>query len=282
MSDKPRHRSGYTAEETELVRAACLTLAVSLGAHLDDLVIVGGLVPALLIDSQREAPAEELHPGTNDLDLGLALGVLNERRYAAISDRLRAERFEPDTSKSGNPTVQRWRRDGLKVDFLIPNADGQSDGRRIHNLEPDFGALITPGLELAFDERVNVDITGVTLDGEQASRSVPVCGPAAFVVLKALAFADRGEPKDAYDLVYVLRHTPGGSRAVGERLREHAAGHGDIVELAVQLLARDFATVDHTGPRRAAEFDYLDDEGRDNAAADARGYVDDLLRTYRA
>ena len=32
-----------------------------------------------------------------------------------------------------------------------------------------------------------------------------MCGPGAFVVLKALAFRDRGEPKDAYDLVYVLR-----------------------------------------------------------------------------
>lgn len=47
MNEKPRHRSGYTSEETELVRSACLTVAVTLGAYLGDVVIVGGLVPSL-------------------------------------------------------------------------------------------------------------------------------------------------------------------------------------------------------------------------------------------
>ena len=56
MSDKPRHRSGYTTEETELVQSACLTVAATLGAYLEDVVIVGGLVPSLLIDSQRAGP----------------------------------------------------------------------------------------------------------------------------------------------------------------------------------------------------------------------------------
>ena len=44
---KPRHRSGYNREETELVEAVCLTVAVTLGAHMDQLCIVGGLVPFL-------------------------------------------------------------------------------------------------------------------------------------------------------------------------------------------------------------------------------------------
>jgi len=51
-ADKPRHRSGYTREETLRVESACLTVAVTLGAYLDDLCIVGGLVPSLLIDHE--------------------------------------------------------------------------------------------------------------------------------------------------------------------------------------------------------------------------------------
>jgi predicted nucleotidyltransferase len=42
--------------------------------------------------------------------------------------------------------------------------------------------------------------------GERASREIWVCGPGAFVVLKALAFRTRGENKDAYDLYYVIRN----------------------------------------------------------------------------
>lgn len=66
MPEKPRHRSGYTSEGTELVRSACLTMAMTLGAILDDLCIVGGLVPALLIDhaGDRADTEHEEHPGT--------------------------------------------------------------------------------------------------------------------------------------------------------------------------------------------------------------------------
>lgn len=63
MPDKPRHRSGYSAEDTARVRSACLTVAVTLGAYLEDLVVVGGMVPALLIDTQREGPQRGTAPG---------------------------------------------------------------------------------------------------------------------------------------------------------------------------------------------------------------------------
>lgn len=74
---KPRNRSGYSPEETEQVRSACLTVSVTLGALMDDLCIVGGLVPSLLIDHQigPDPGTGELHPGTNDLDVGLAIGA---------------------------------------------------------------------------------------------------------------------------------------------------------------------------------------------------------------
>jgi predicted nucleotidyltransferase len=283
-AEKPRHRSGYSSEETEQVRAACLTVAITLGAYLDDICIVGGLVPTLLIDTARnDDPDEDHHPGTNDLDIALALALLDDERYAEISDRLRREGFAPDTNLSGNPTVQRWRLGELKVtiDFLMPPPPGQDPRLRVQNLQPDFGALITPGLELAFDERTQVPLDGHTLHGEHARRTVPVCGPGAFIMLKALAFGDRAEPKDAYDLVYVLRHVPGRGEHVAQRLAEHARTHREIVTRALALLDRDFAAVDDLGPRRAASFIAGDRGELDDDAADAHGFVDDLLRACR-
>jgi hypothetical protein len=280
MDNKPRHRSGYTPADTDLVRSACLTVAVALGDYLDDLVIVGGIVPALLIDTERDPSEADLHPGTNDLDLGLSVAALDQQRYANISDHLRGEGFRPDTSDKGNPTVQRWQRDGLKLDFLIAPTPGRAAGR-IHNLEADFGAIVTPGLELAFAERVLVRLDGDTLTGERAMREVPVCGPGAFVVLKAFAFKSRAEPKDAYDLVYVLRHT--GPSIVADQLRTHATTHSTHVDNAIRALANDFATTDHIGPCRAADFDHHPDPDTYEAAiADAHGYVDDLINAYRA
>ncbi|MEZ4479952.1 MAG: hypothetical protein R3B97_02210 [Dehalococcoidia bacterium] len=57
------------------------------------------------------------------------------------------------------------------------------------------------------------------LDGERAIRQIGVCGPGAFVVLKALAFNGRGEPKDAYDLHYMLASLADGPSAIAARLR---------------------------------------------------------------
>lgn len=276
-SEKPRSRTGYSREESALAISACLSVAVTLGALMDDLCIVGGLVPTLLIDAGNR---DEEHPGTLDLDVGLKLVLLDEGRYAAIRDRLVREDFAPDENRLGNPTLQRWRHGvlGVTIDFLLPPIPGADRGGRIHALEPDFGAVITPGLELAFDEQVPGVIEGRTLKGERATRTVPVCGPGAFTVLKALAFGDRGEPKDAFDLVYVLRTWPGGTADVARRIARHDEQHGAIAHDALAVLRRDFETVDAIGPARVVEFEGVSGDVADETAADARGVVDDLIR----
>jgi hypothetical protein len=124
-------------------------------------------------------------------------------------------------------------------------------------------------------------LDGHTLHGERVRRTIPVCGPAAFVVLKALAFGDRAEPKDAYDLVYVIRHTPERGHAIAERLRAHAEHDHDTVSRALALLARDFDAPDNLGPSRAADFMLAAPQDRDADAADAHGFVDDLLLAAR-
>ena len=100
-------------------------------------------------------------------------------------------------------------------------------------------------------------------------------------MLKSFAFADRGEPKDAYNLIYVLRRWPGGASDIADRLAAHAEKHPGTVQDALGRLANDFATVDNHGPRRAAAFQGGGREDADAAAADAHGYVDDLIRACR-
>ena len=83
---------------------------------------------------------------------------------------------------------------------------------------------------------------------------MPVCGPAAFIVLKALAFGDRVEPKDAYDLLYVLRATVDAPSTITDRLVDHSVHHKGVVVRALSLLQRDFAGPGSLGPQRAAAF----------------------------
>nr|WP_246344605.1 nucleotidyl transferase AbiEii/AbiGii toxin family protein [Conexibacter arvalis] len=248
---------------------------------LDEICIVGGLVPLLLVDQTAPGP-DGPHIGTNDLDVGLAITLLDDARYAEIATQLRQERFEPDVNANGNPTSQRWRLQGRKVtiDFLIAPPEPDAEPASVKHLLPDLGAYVVPGVALAFEERVWTPLEGHTLRGERARREIPVCGPGAFVVLKALAFAGRGKPKDVYDLIYLLRNWSRGQADVVNRLRVHAHTQQELVSEAFDVLARDFATLDSVGPSRAAEF--LDGPDHDADLADAHGEISDLLTACRA
>jgi hypothetical protein len=77
--------AAYSPAQLERVRATCLYVATKLGDLLDDVVVVGGLVPSLIIDQNKLTAGAEPHLGTLDLDLGLALALLEGERYRTLA-----------------------------------------------------------------------------------------------------------------------------------------------------------------------------------------------------
>lgn len=132
MTDKPTTASGYPTGYTELVRETCLYVATKLGDLMENLVVVGGLVPSLLI-KQDQLSEETSHAGTRDLDIGLSLAILEGGHYQTLTERLRRAQFVQDVNDRDNPTRQRWRTDGkyqIPLDFLIqPSLKGDEGGR---------------------------------------------------------------------------------------------------------------------------------------------------------
>jgi hypothetical protein len=207
-----------------------------------------------------------------DLDVGLTLALLDAGRYRTLAERLRDAGFTHDWSEEGRPTRQRWRVTGfgsVTVDFLIPPSLETDQGGKIRDIENDFAAIITPGLELAFKDRRRISLVGTTIFGEKATREVWVCGPGAFVVLKALAFLGRGENKDAYDLYYFIRNFGEGVEDVAACLRP-LLGSRDAQQ-ALNILRDDFLNHDGVGPRRVADF--LQGGPDDVIQADVVGFV---------
>jgi hypothetical protein len=275
MPEKPTTAAGYKPEQVARVRATCLYLATKLGDLMDDLVVVGGLVPSLLIDQGHLPAGVAAYVGTMDLDLGLAFAVVGEQRYQAITERLRRAGFAPDVNEEGNPTRQRWRISDppVTVDFLIEPANATEQAGRVFSIERDFAAIIAPGLHLAFVDRSKVTLDGLTIQGEKASREIWVCGPGAYVALKALAFRIRGENKDAYDLFYVVRNYGNGVADVAARLKPLV--NDKSTKTALDYLRADFLDHEATGPRRVAEFMYGREDA--NTQADVVGFVRELL-----
>ncbi|MFN0195719.1 MAG: hypothetical protein ACKVT0_03185 [Planctomycetaceae bacterium] len=278
MKNKPTVAAEYTPATMQLVRAASLYIATKLGDLRDDIVIVGGLVPSLIIPQSQLPSGRPLHIGTMDVDLGLAIAILDMQRYHELCERLRNAGFHTDINDAGNSTNQRWRIESdsqtVTVDFLIPATSEGDKAGTLRNLEEGFAAIITPGLELAFKDKRLVLLEGETLHHEQASRDVWVCEAGAFTVLKAIAFRNRGENKDAYDLVYLLQNYGGGINDVYQRL-EHLL-ENQFTQRALEILEHDFTKIDSVGVIRVAEF--LGHQQDETIRADAAGAVRSLLR----
>ena len=274
MTSKPSTRDGYDRAWTARVRTTCLYIATKLGDLLDEIVVVGGLVPYLLVEL-GDPPAGADYPGTMDLDMGLALGILSEERYRELGARLRAAGFKPDVNDQGNARSQTWTSPGpypVKVDFLIPPPDEMATGGTVVHIERDLAAFVTPGLELAFEDRRLRELAGRVPSGAWASRTISVCGPGAFTVLQALAFGNRTENKDAYDLFYVWRGIGVDDVATSLASLEPSSDVDD----ALSVIERDFLNHDGPGPVATAQFlGGLDD----NVQADVVGYADALLRS---
>ncbi len=142
----------------------------------------------------------------------------------------------------------------------------------IKKLEADFGAIVTPGVDLAFADSVTKKLAGSTIMQEDAEREIRVCGPGAYIVLKALAFKNRGYSKDAFDLYYVLRYYAGGVSDIASRIV--AFGDRPEVSQAIDVLQSDFTDPRATGPTRVAEFLGLPSAG---IRQDVVGFVVELL-----
>ena len=73
---KPSTADGYDPATTLQAKATCLYVATKLGDLMDDMVIIGGLVPSLLIAQSFRVNSPEAHVGTMDVDLALNVELL--------------------------------------------------------------------------------------------------------------------------------------------------------------------------------------------------------------
>src|SRR5579871_3565563 len=240
----------YAPETYERVRQALLHIATVLGDWMEQVTLIGGVVPSLLVPLSALPEGADPHPGTGDLDLGLQLSVLTNEAYATISELLRQAGYRPMEKEEDRIRRQTWRTDptlgaSVTIDFLIARSPEQPSNTRVQNLESDFAALIADGLQLVERDRRKIDVSGLTIRGERAERSIWVCGPASFVVLKARAIHLREKPKDAFDLYYVLMNIAGGIAIVADALRP-MLDDKDAVE-AMEFLQKAYLTIDSIG-----------------------------------
>lgn len=227
-----------------------------LGEYRDDMVIIGGWVPPLLL------PDCTGHVGSMDVDV--ALNHLAEANgvYTRIAEALAASGYRQDEQQ---PFI--WYRDVrlengdlivVEIDFLAGEYGGTGRRHRTQHVQ-DLQPRKARGADLLFDHAETRSIQARIPGGAKDTVSVRVAGVSPFIVMKASALDTRIKQKDAYDIWFVLANYPGGVEAV---LGEFApfGNHGLVLE-AVEILKCKFESPEHIGPVAIAEF--LDRSGED-------------------
>lgn len=253
MSDiKPKTAEGYDPDVTAACERALVTLLSAFGTLKSTVRLIGGLVPRYL--TPERPPEVPAHAGTSDLDVVLNIEVLADGEgYASLASQLKARGFSRHTNVDGVATAWRWKRQVdehlyVVVDFLRDKKDGDPakavaiDGERVSAMPISYAGIV-------HDWYLEREIGAELLDGAGFSNEkIRFADVPAFIILKALAFDDRGENKDAADLIHVLRYA-GTPEEVAELFVErHASGlHSEAFAAGIRALRVRFCT-DHMAP----------------------------------
>lgn len=250
------HHTDYDEETTARCERALVTLLGDFGPWRERIFLVGGLAPKYLV-GQLPLGARA-HVGTADVDLvvGLALGDETTETYRTLRKNLERSGFHQD-----QPSF-RWSRDAdggrVLVEFLCETDEVPPGGifrPKGESTGSGFAAFNVRGARLVRDDYVELEIEADCLDRGGRSRvRMRVANLMPYVVLKILAFQDRHENKDAYDLVFTLLNYPGGPRLAGGAASKSPVATLPQVTEAVALLTERFATTGDDGPTAYAGF----------------------------
>ncbi|MDX2209931.1 MAG: antitoxin [Sphingopyxis sp.] len=275
---KPQTISGYEDMVTDACERVLVTLLRGLGPWKDSVFLVGGLAPRYLVTARP--PKVPKHAGTGDVDIVVDVGILTTTEaYSTLEENLKAMNFERAENDKGAKQSWRWRaeiEDGttMILEFLADSPE--LGGGKVKELPSDgnVSALNIPHASMVFDHHGTIELTAELLNGKgRATEVVRYADIVTFTCLKAFAFDQRFERKDAHDLIYCIENLEGGVTAAQSAFAEALTGpHADAIREALARLAARFRDPNpdesylRDGPVAVASFE--DDEADVSADPD--------------
>lgn len=263
----------YDAMQVEAARSVMLELVRLLGEYRDDIVVIGGWVPALLIPQDKAR-----HIGSIDVDLALNHKTLKDPGYKTIRRLLLERGYRQDERQPfifWRTVTVGGRSIDVEVDLLAGEHEGTGKGRRTQAVQ-DVRARKARGCELAFRLNEEISIEGTLPDGGKDKANVRLAAIVPFIIMKGIALSARMNEKDAWDIYYCVRNYPGGPDVMIKAFLP-LVKHG-LVREGLRRIAEKFASPDHTGPKWVADFDEIADlEERAGIQRDSYERVNYLL-----
>ena len=238
---KHEHYGDYTAQDTLRSESALLTVWAVLREFREDLVLVGGLVPRYLCKSH----AGEMQAVTMDVDLGVSLG-LSSGQYETTTTRLTKAGFVWREKRF----VKQVEGMSLFIDFLT---DKPTPGANDSVMVDDIPVSAQPGVQRALECCREVSICGRDLYGARVTEVVRVSEVGPYICLKLLAYHNRAQSKDVFDVVRCVRDYDGGAQEAA-RLFHLETSINPAHATALCVLGERFTSMESKGPVQYADF----------------------------
>jgi len=256
----------YSKEIVEAAKSVLIELTRLLGEYRDEIVLVGGWVPGL------QYPG---HIGSSDVDIALDHTKLKEAGYKRIEELLVTAGYRRDDDQP----FKYWRTVNgveVEVDLLAGEYGGTGRGRR-HQKVQDIRARKARGVDLVFDDPVEIEITGKLPGGGTDTVLIRIAGIVPFIVTKSMALNSRLKEKDAYDIYIFLLNFPGGVDAVISKCEKYK-NYGLFKE-TLEILSVKFKSPEHTGPVDVVNFLEIENvEERERIQRDVFERIDYLIK----
>jgi len=288
---KPATLDGYSDQHTLDCERVLVTLLRGLGPWKDSVYLIGGLTPRYLVLARP--PAVPAHAGTMDVDIVIDLRILADTQaYQTLEENLKKLGFERAVNDKQQKLSWRWQtkteHGAMMVLELLADAPDIAGGKvQALPTEGTISTLNIPHSSIVFDQHQVTAIQAELLgDNGVATEQIRHANLLSFTCLKAFAFDQRNERKDAHDLVYCIEHAPEGLDAAAETFRKELEGkHSDVVRASLAILRNRFSSDEKTegyrkdGPVSVAKFELGDgnDEGQRDTRVLRQREVSDLI-----
>jgi len=151
---KPRTARAYGDDVTAASRVGLAEIMTVLGSYRDALVLIGGWVPYIILETFGAAVTygKFIHVGSIDIDLVVDPSIIDEERYATIVQLLLDHGYEPvaDSRYQFERMIRSPRSAQaypIRVDFLTPKPlPGHGRKHRHRRLHDDPRSPPTPRL----------------------------------------------------------------------------------------------------------------------------------------
>ncbi len=266
-------RRDYTAEGVEAARSVLVELVHLLGGYKDDIVLIGGWVPEVLLPHYTGP-----HVGSMDVDIALNHQKIKEEGYKRIEALLQRRGYRQGeqpfiffrTLKVDDKEIE------VEVNLLAGEYEGTSKSHR-HQKIQGIRARKVRGCDLVFEMRKEIKIEGRLPNGARDAVTVGVSSMVPFLVMKGMAMDARIKEKDAWDIYYCVLNYPGGIDSLAEEFKPHL--HRALVREGLQKIAEKFSSEKAFGPKSIADFEEIEDpEEQERIQRDAYERVNALLK----